>query len=161
VPILRNQRWELFSQQIAQGKTNTEAYITAGFKPSRKNASRLRASAVARERGQAAAMFSASALRAKLAGLMVERVEVGHPGAFEDCNSMADIADGFLASFLTGEQVTLTERDRQGLTELIEQQWAEVKEYIAAIRARPVAGRIHPRSRELGAQTSPHHQPQR
>jgi hypothetical protein len=73
---------------------------------------------------------------------MVERVEVGHPGAFEDCNSMADIADGFLSSYLSGEPVCITEEDRQGLTELIEQHLAEVMEYIAAIRARPVAGRL-------------------
>jgi hypothetical protein len=37
------------------------------------------ANAVAKAKGQAAAMVSAATLRAKLAGLMVERVEVGKP----------------------------------------------------------------------------------
>jgi hypothetical protein len=45
------------------------------------------ANAVAKERGQAAAMVSASALRAKLAGLMVEKVEVGNPGSFDKCDT--------------------------------------------------------------------------
>lgn len=44
------------------------------------------ANAVAKERGQASAMVSASALRAKLAGLMVERVEIGGPDAFSGCS---------------------------------------------------------------------------
>jgi phage terminase small subunit len=43
VPILKNERHEIFAQKLAAGKTATEAYELAGFKPSRKNASRLRA----------------------------------------------------------------------------------------------------------------------
>jgi hypothetical protein len=43
VPILKNERHELFAQKLAEGKTATEAYQLAGFRPSRKNASRLRA----------------------------------------------------------------------------------------------------------------------
>ena len=40
---------------------------------------------MAKERGQAAALVSARALKAKLAGLMVERqkIEVGGPGAYD------------------------------------------------------------------------------
>ena len=51
------------------------------------------ANAVAKERGQASAMVSASALRAKLAGLMVERVEIGDPGSFDACETIEDIAE--------------------------------------------------------------------
>ena len=54
------------------------------------------ANAVAKERGQASAMVSASALRAKLAGLMVERVEVGQPGDFDKCESSLDVATKLL-----------------------------------------------------------------
>ena len=43
MPILENQRHELFAQELAKGKTAHEAYRLAGFKESRKNASRLRA----------------------------------------------------------------------------------------------------------------------
>lgn len=38
---LTNPKHELFAQELAKGKTATEAYETAGFKPSRPNASRL------------------------------------------------------------------------------------------------------------------------
>ncbi len=43
MPILENEPHELFAQRLAEGKTATEAYQLAGFRPSRKNASRLRA----------------------------------------------------------------------------------------------------------------------
>ena len=38
---LKNPRHERFAQEIAKGKSAYEAYLTAGFKPSRPNASRL------------------------------------------------------------------------------------------------------------------------
>ena len=42
MPILQNQRHEKFAQELATGKSATEAYCLAGFKPSRQNAARLR-----------------------------------------------------------------------------------------------------------------------
>jgi hypothetical protein len=42
VPILENERHELFAQQLAQGKSASEAYVNAGFQASRQNAGRLR-----------------------------------------------------------------------------------------------------------------------
>lgn len=39
---LQNHRHELFAQGLVEGKTADQAYKDAGFKPSRKNASRLR-----------------------------------------------------------------------------------------------------------------------
>jgi phage terminase small subunit len=41
--VLQNHRHELFAQGLVEGKTADRAYTDAGFKPSRKNASRLRA----------------------------------------------------------------------------------------------------------------------
>jgi hypothetical protein len=120
MPILENPRHELFAQELAKGKSAHEAYISAGYKPSRKNAARLRtkedvktrlaelqaataqstkitiqsicaeldaATQVAKQKGQAAAMVSASALRAKLGGLMIDKVEVGSPGEFSNMTS--------------------------------------------------------------------------
>src|SRR5262245_17730390 len=43
MPILENQRWELFAQKIAAGESTVRAYELAGFKRSRSNAARLRA----------------------------------------------------------------------------------------------------------------------
>ena len=39
---LRNARWELFAQEIANGVRANEAYVTAGFEPNSGNARRLR-----------------------------------------------------------------------------------------------------------------------
>ena len=41
MPVLTNPRHERFCQYLAQGKTATEAYRLAGYKPSRFNASHL------------------------------------------------------------------------------------------------------------------------
>jgi hypothetical protein len=42
VPILPNAKHELFAQSLAQGKSAAEAYETAGYRASRKNAWRLK-----------------------------------------------------------------------------------------------------------------------
>jgi phage terminase small subunit len=42
MPILANPRREKFAQEVASGKSMTEAYEAAGYKPNRKNAQRLR-----------------------------------------------------------------------------------------------------------------------
>jgi hypothetical protein len=42
VPILRNARHEKFAQELAKGESAHQAYINAGFRPSRQNAGRLR-----------------------------------------------------------------------------------------------------------------------
>lgn len=41
MPALSNPRHELFAQELAKGKTATEAYQTAGFKPNRHNGAAL------------------------------------------------------------------------------------------------------------------------
>lgn len=41
MPVLRNARHEKFAQALAKGKTATDAYEEAGYKPDRKNAARL------------------------------------------------------------------------------------------------------------------------
>ena len=102
--------------------------------------------AVAKAKGQAAAMVSGRDIpRAKLAGLMVERVEVGNPGDFDGCKGFTDIADKMIEDMITGFY-PVDEQDRQGLIKLIESQAAALGEYIDAIKARPiVAERVDPR----------------
>ena len=95
--------------------------------------------AVAREKGQAQAMVSASALRAKLAGLMVEKVEVSSADPFENCETMADVADRWLAEEILRFR-PVDQADRDGLIALLQRQAEETNEYLAAIRARPVLG---------------------
>jgi hypothetical protein len=146
VPLLPNQRHEIFCQEIAKGETLTKAYETAGYRPSRKNASRLRANevinarvlelqaacaksaaitissicaeldeanAVAKSKGQAAAMVSASALRAKLAGLLTDRVEVTTiDQQFDQTESYEDIAKAIVQTSIT-EGRQLSEADQK------------------------------------------------
>ncbi len=118
------------------------------------------ANAVAKERGQAAAMVSASALRAKLAGLMVERVEVGNPGSFDGLTSTAAIVDGVLERLVIERFLPVDAQDRQGLIELYERHLAEVDAYISAIQARPIiAERVDPRRLDKPWQELPLHSP--
>lgn len=42
MPALKNQRHEMYCQELAKGKSATDAYAAAGYKPSRKNASNLK-----------------------------------------------------------------------------------------------------------------------
>jgi hypothetical protein len=111
------------------------------------------ANAVAKAKGQAAAMVSAATLRAKLAGLMVERVEVGNPSDFDNCEGFTDIADKMIEDMITGFY-PVDEQDRQGLIKLIESQAAALGEYIDAIKARPiVAERVDARRLDTPWQT--------
>jgi hypothetical protein len=54
------------------------------------------ANAVAKEHGQAGAMVSASTLRAKLAGLLREKVEISSPPPFSQCKSTTELAEAML-----------------------------------------------------------------
>jgi hypothetical protein len=100
------------------------------------------ANAVAKERGQASAMVSASALRAKLAGLLIEKVEVGNVGDFSGCNTMEALANSMIEQLVEGFY-PIDQRDREGLVVLLTRQAREVEDYTAAIKARPiVASRV-------------------
>ena len=167
MPILKNQRWELFAQQIAKGETAAQAYITAGFRPSRKNASRLRsredvgarvqelqaASAnhavisvaticaeldaaiqIAIQGKQAAAMVAASTLRAKLAGLLTDRVEIRQADPFASCESMEDIADAIARE----SGVALSPEELVGFTKVIGEWSDAMKHFLASCKAQPV-----------------------
>ena len=171
MPVLENPRHELFAEELATGKSASEAYALAGFRPSRKNASRLRAkedisarvaelqavtarsaaitiesicaeldqaNQVAKAKGQAAAMVSASALRAKLGGLMVERVEVGGPDAFSEAETIDDVIEAACEQ-LTAEGYSLDEADKAQLTAMLLRQEDERQEFLASCKAKLVA----------------------
>jgi vacuolar-type H+-ATPase subunit I/STV1 len=171
MPVLENPRHELFAEELATGKSASEAYALAGFRPSRKNASRLRAkedisarvaelqavtarsaaitiesicaeldqaNQVAKAKGQAAAMVSASALRAKLGGLMVERVEVGGPDAFSEAETIDDVIEAACEQ-LTAEGYSLDDADKAQLTAMLLRQEDERQEFLASCKAKLVA----------------------
>lgn len=97
------------------------------------------ATAVAASRGQASAMVSASALRAKISGLMVDKVEVGAPGAFDKCDTVEAVVDELLRYDLD-QFHPATDADRKALVALYRRHFAEIEEFVAGIKARPVVG---------------------
>ena len=54
------------------------------------------ANAVAKAHGQAGAMVSASTLRAKLAGLLTDKVEISAPSPFSQCKSTTELLQAML-----------------------------------------------------------------
>lgn len=98
------------------------------------------ATAVAKERGQAQAMISASTLRAKLNGLMVERVELTTNDRLDSCGgTAAELADGLLDRLVDGFR-PVDERDRQALMDILNKQANEIADFLKAISARPIIG---------------------
>lgn len=69
MPVLKNTRHELFAQELAQGKTATEAHVVAGYKGDRGNASALAARPDIQARVQ-----QITTAAAEKAGVSVERV---------------------------------------------------------------------------------------
>jgi terminase small subunit-like protein len=173
MPALKNQRHEKFVLALFEGKSATEAYTAAGYKPCRKNAARLTTfddikarlaelqNAVAeksevtveslldelehaRQRAdgldQLSAAVKAISEKAKISGLLTQRIEIGGPGSFDDCESTADMADAMLNA--PGGPVEgfrpVDERDRQGLIDLLERYEAEFSEFMSGIKARPI-----------------------
>ena len=181
MPILKNQRWELFAQEIAKGETATKAYETAGFRPSRKNASRLRARedvgarvhelqlatahsaeitiqsicreldeavVVAKSRGQANAMVSASALRAKLAGLGVEKIEVTSINdQFEAAESLEDVA----VAIARTKGYELSSEERTAFTKILREWFEMTDQFLAGCKARPIQAVISDEERMRAA----------
>ena len=86
---------------------------------------------------QLSAAVRAIEAKAKVSGLLVQRVEVGGAGDFDSCDSVEAVADKLLQE----PQVRfrpVTDEDRQGLVLLLERHGQEVQHYLAAINARPV-----------------------
>lgn len=169
MPILSNPRHEKFAQELATGKSATEAYINAGFRASRQNAGRLKtkddivtrvaelqgnaarstevsiqslirelddAINVAKEKGQAQAMVSAAGLKAKLTGLMVDKQEVRLTNVGSANQSVEDVADAFIAERILYFNA-VDYRDREAFLAMMSRWGAELKEFEAAIEARP------------------------
>jgi hypothetical protein len=88
---------------------------------------------------QLSAAVKAISEKAKISGLLVQRVEIGSAGAFDECESYAELADKMLAD-CEARFHPVTDDDREALTELIERQADALGEFLASINARPVNG---------------------
>jgi hypothetical protein len=103
---------------------------------------------VARERGQANAMVSAVGLRAKLAGLLVERqrIEVSGSVDFADCTTPEQIINAMLDEMLrysVNPYHDLRPEDREHLAAMFADCLQKMSDYIEAIKARPFRGAGH------------------
>jgi len=115
-------------QSIAAKDSEVVVSLLAELEDARKRADSLE---------QLSAATTAIMGKAKLAGLLRDKVEIGAAGDFDSCDSVEAVADKLLQE----PQVRfrpVNEEDRQGLVDLLQRHGEEVQEYLAAIFARPV-----------------------
>jgi hypothetical protein len=98
MPVLANERHELFAQGLAQGKTADEAYVEAGFKANRGNATRMKADerilarvAELLSRAATGVVISRQRVLEELAALGFASLEPG--GAIKDATKRAALMD--------------------------------------------------------------------
>lgn len=77
MPALKNQRQEMFCQALAKGKTADEAYVLAGYKENRGNASTLKANQIIADR--VAELLTRAATRVEItqAKVLEELAKIG------------------------------------------------------------------------------------
>ncbi len=85
---------------------------------------------------QLSAAVRAIEAKAKVSGLLVQKMEIGGAGEFSRCETIEEIADEMLSYQSFYRPVTV--RERQGLIELLNEQGKAVQEYLAALKAKPV-----------------------
>ena len=150
MPLPKNPRHEKFALALAEGKSATDAYALAGYKPCRQNAHRMTtkddiqarlaeiqgaaakasevtiesllseleaARAKASNLDQLSAAVRAIEAKAKVSGIMVQRVEIGHPGEFNDCKTLAETVDKLIEIEAPG--VNFTAEDRAKMQDLL------------------------------------------
>jgi len=165
---LRNQRHERFCLALAEGHSIAESYAAAGYSKNRGNASRLKANEsivtrLAELQGAAAKSSLASLLseledarqqatslkqlsacvraveaKARISGLLVEKVEVKTlEEKFEDCKSPQDIVR---RSFVECQRdgYGLEEKDWEEYRRLMLGWWEALDNFLAAAKAKPV-----------------------
>jgi hypothetical protein len=117
--------------EIAKETVTTVEGLIAELEQARVQASSL---------NQLSAATAAILGKAKISGLMAPtKLEVGGPGSFEKCETIADVVDELLRYDLD-QWHPATEADRKGLIALYERHFQEVDEFVASIKARPVVG---------------------
>lgn len=92
MPILKDPRHELFAQNLAKGKTASEAYVLAGFRKNDSNASRLNRNERVQHRVRELLQASARRTEASVAAVLQELVNV----AFLDIRLAFDENDQIL-----------------------------------------------------------------
>ncbi len=100
--------------------------------------------AIAKERGQASAMVSASALRAKLGGLLIDRaqVEVTTRDPAIECATMDELcrklADERFDGLTNARWLPITEEDRRQLAALFARWGEAIEAFVEEVNSRPL-----------------------
>lgn len=157
MPSLKNPRHEKFALALSEGKSASQAYIDAGYRPCRQNAARMTtfddiqtrvselqaaaakstevtiesllgelesARAKADSLGQLSASVKAISEKAKISGLLVQRIEVGEPNSFAECGTKAQLFDALFDRLATSRSVEVSEEDRDKFVGLLTQAFA-------------------------------------
>ena len=113
MPKLANDRQELFCQALAEGKTADEAYVFAGYKENRKNASRLKTKEDVRAR--IAEIQGRSAARAEVTVLsLIAEAEEVRVKAIKENQLSAAIAAIKEKGILSGKRIERGELGKPG-----------------------------------------------
>lgn len=100
------------------------------------------ANQIAKANGQASAMVSASTLRAKLAGLLTDKVQVqAINDPFVGDETVEDIGARMAHDLAKDKGIELTEEQRSEFAALLIEQVQAIDEYLAGCAAKPVNGR--------------------
>jgi phage terminase small subunit len=127
-------------QQAAQKKTEvTIESLMAELEEARVKAVSL---------DQMSAAVKSISEKAKISGLLVQKVEIGPPGSFENCNSTEAVVDELL-KISVNHYHDLRDDDRQALIEMCNRQTAETAAFIESIKARPVVSVRADKPRQL------------
>ena len=81
MPVLKNQRWERYAQELAKGKTGEEAHAAAGYSKNRGNASTLRSRQIILNR--------VAELQSKIAENVVEHVSLTRADLLHELSKIA------------------------------------------------------------------------
>lgn len=107
------------------------------------------ANTIARASGQATALVSAATLKAKLAGLLTERIkaEITIENPYEKAASADEACRMFAKDF--ADDVVLTPNELDHLAGMIKDAQARMSQYVASCRARPINPTFSQRQIEL------------
>jgi hypothetical protein len=106
---------------------------------------------------QLSAAVRATAEKAKISGLLVQRVEVGGPGEFDKCQTEDQVIEITVQGFIE-EGYLIGREARAGLVELMQRQVCEQREFLATLPragfnylSRPVSDSREPERKRLGS----------
>lgn len=86
---------------------------------------------------QLSAAVRAIEAKAKVSGLLVQRVELGGPGDFDEVDCIEEAVDLILDCRVRPFR-PVSEADRQGFIDLMERHAVEIGQYTAALNAKPI-----------------------